>query len=53
MSWFMEISEKAENLLNTLDKNAAKALNKQKPVKNNPNNDSCNHFSEPDNSLKM
>ncbi|XP_065225854.1 golgin-84 [Planococcus citri] len=52
MSWFTEISEKAENLLNTLDKNAAKALSKQKNVKSIPSNDSF-HNTEPDNSLKI
>ncbi|XKL60737.1 hypothetical protein PGB90_007794 [Kerria lacca] len=29
MSWFSEFSEKAENILNTIDKNAALAFNKQ------------------------
>ncbi|KAK7576134.1 hypothetical protein V9T40_012420 [Parthenolecanium corni] len=34
MSWFSEFSEKAENILNSIDKNAAIALNKQVNTKN-------------------
>lgn len=34
MSWFSEFSEKAENILNSIDKNAAIALNKQVNAKN-------------------
>lgn len=52
MSWFMEISEKAENILNSIDKNAAIALSKQKSTKTTKQNDTF-HSPLPENSAIM
>lgn len=47
----MEISERAENLLNKLDNSAAVALSKQKPQKSNKYSDAY-HDSEIENNPK-
>lgn len=51
MSWFVEISEKAENILNSIDKNAAFALSKQRAPKTSKLNESFNPIESENTSL--